>query len=274
MTDSATGTIGGLAAETCTVCGSHQGFTIWPGDHPRESTSCRACASTSRYRSIARGLLRAIDALTGVSSLSLAGLPAKADRTLRIFDTQRPFDLAPRCAYAGPVFLDRLPWITVTLSAYDPSLPPGAVIDHNTTMQNLESLTFPDNCFDIVVTSDVMEHVRLDDRAHREIARVLVPGGVYVFTVPHFREEYDTLVRVAVRDPDDPTRDKYVLEPEYHGSAYPNEGPVLSYRAYGTAIDDSLRALGFDVEYTDADFPELGIRKTELFYCTLGEATP
>ena len=33
---------------------------------------------------------------------------------------------------------------------------------------------------DLVVTSDVMEHVRLDDKAHREIHRVLADGGVYV----------------------------------------------------------------------------------------------
>src|SRR5437016_14407750 len=61
----------------------------------------------------------------------------------------------------------------------------------HTTNKNIEQLTFPDNSFDIVITSDVMEHVRLDERAHQEIQRVLKPGGIYLFTVPHFGDKSD-----------------------------------------------------------------------------------
>ena len=42
---------------------------------------------------------------------------------------------------------------------------------------------------------------------------------------------------------------------------------ALSYRSFGTDIDEDLNALGFDVEYTKRDMPELGIMNTELFYC-------
>lgn len=38
--------------------------------------------------------------------------------------------------------------------------------------------------FDLVVASEVLEHVADDGAAAREIARVLKPGGVFVFSVP------------------------------------------------------------------------------------------
>jgi len=128
------------------------------------------------------------------------------------------------------------------------------------------ALPFADASFDVVVTSDVMEHVRLDDLAHREIRRVLKPGGFYVFTVPHFRDR-ETLVRVRIVDPDDPAKDVDVLPREYHGDANSEDGRALAYRGFGTDLDDTLRSLGFDVAYTKEDFPELGILNTELFLC-------
>lgn len=44
-----------------------------------------------------------------------------------------------------------------------------------------ESLPFEDESFDIVYCCDVLEHVNDLDAVIRESARVLVPGGVYIF---------------------------------------------------------------------------------------------
>ncbi len=46
------------------------------------------------------------------------------------------------------------------------------------------SLPLARHCFDAVVASDVLEHIADDRLAVAEIARVLVPGGVFVFSVP------------------------------------------------------------------------------------------
>jgi len=127
------------------------------------------------------------------------------------------------------------------------------------------------NSFDLVITSDVMEHVRLDNEAHQEIRRVLKPGGVYLFTVPHFRHERNTMVRVEIVDPADPTKDQFVMEKEYHGDANSEDRRALSYRAYGTDLDDLLNELGFTVDYCIEDFPEIGIMNTELFFCRLSK---
>ena len=251
----------------CNICGAQTLFFYTDPALYRESLTCGECLTTSRYRSIARGILRAVKELTGISADSLAELSAiKPDVRLRVYDTQPSF-YVPTNAYPIPDLLAICSWIDVQLSLYQPEKPFGKVLGPNLTNQNLEALTFPDNSFDIVITSDVMEHIRLDDLAHKEIHRILKPGGIYLFTVPHFRHQFQTYYRVAVTDPSDPSKDIYLTEKEYHGNVNsPGEG-ALSYRSYGTDLDKTLNALGMGVEYTKEDFPETGIMNTELFYC-------
>jgi SAM-dependent methyltransferase len=50
-------------------------------------------------------------------------------------------------------------------------------------VMDAENLEFPDHSFDLVCGSSVLHHLDLD-AAYREIARVLVPGGVGVFFEP------------------------------------------------------------------------------------------
>ncbi|MDP2203187.1 MAG: class I SAM-dependent methyltransferase [Methylicorpusculum sp.] len=167
-----------------------------------------------------------------------------------------------------PDLLKASGWIDVKLSQFKPKRKLGEVLSKGVTNQNLECLTFPDGSLDIVITSDVMEHVRLDDRAHREIYRVLKPGGIYLFTVPHDRSWEKTLTRVQVTDPDDSTNDVHLLEPEYHGDTNSDEGGgVLAYRTYGRDIEEYLSVLGFEVGYCREDMPDVGIMNTELYYC-------
>lgn len=48
-----------------------------------------------------------------------------------------------------------------------------------------EGLPFPDAAFDAVVAIEVLEHTRAPYRVLGEIAHVLRPGGVFVFSVPN-----------------------------------------------------------------------------------------
>ncbi|MCU0513915.1 MAG: class I SAM-dependent methyltransferase [Anaerolineae bacterium] len=50
---------------------------------------------------------------------------------------------------------------------------------------NLYHLPYPDNSFDAVILSEILEHVDDDVRGLREAFRVLRPGGVVAITVPH-----------------------------------------------------------------------------------------
>lgn len=49
---------------------------------------------------------------------------------------------------------------------------------------DLRDLPFDDNSFDCVYASHVLEHIKEDDRALSEIARVLTPSGIAVLPVP------------------------------------------------------------------------------------------
>lgn len=48
-------------------------------------------------------------------------------------------------------------------------------------------LPFPDQTFDVVLATDVIEHLEDDAKALREIARVLKKGGLAIITVPAFK---------------------------------------------------------------------------------------
>ncbi|MFB9566756.1 class I SAM-dependent methyltransferase [Saccharopolyspora hordei] len=45
-------------------------------------------------------------------------------------------------------------------------------------------LPFPDGHFDVVIASEIMEHIPEDEKAMREMVRVVKPGGRVVVTVP------------------------------------------------------------------------------------------
>jgi len=250
----------------CNICGEETKFYFDDPALVRESLACASCRSTSRYRSIARGILRAFEELRGVKASSIAALSTMPFAPkLRLYDTQTPFRY-DNCAYPIPELLRGNGSIDLSLSLHKPGMAPGAAIEPGVTNQNLEALTYPDASFDLIVTSDVMEHVRLDDRAHGEIRRVLAPGGVYVFTVPHLRDR-TTMRRVEIADPADPSKDVFVMEKEYHGDANSEDHRALAYRAYGTDLDETLQRLGFEVQYEKVDVPENAILNTELFYC-------
>jgi hypothetical protein len=255
-------------AGRCNVCGWRTKFVFSDPALYRESLNCVHCLTTSRYRSMARGLLEAVRRLAGVRAASLAQLPGvPRERRLSVYDTQVPFD-AGASAYPIPTLLERCSWIDLSVSTWKPGRPAGEALGPRTTNQDLERLTFADASFDVVLTSDVMEHVRLEQRAHEQVRRVLKPGGIYLFTVPHFRDR-TTIDRVKIVDPADPSRDVDVLPREYHGDANAEDGRALAYRSFGTDLDGKLRGLGFEVEYTKRDFPENGILNTELFFCTV-----
>jgi SAM-dependent methyltransferase len=70
-------------------------------------------------------------------------------------------------------------------SHYYPETPSGQVNpESGYRSENIECLSFARESFDLFITQDVMEHIFNPERAFKEIARVLKPGGAHVFTVP------------------------------------------------------------------------------------------
>jgi ubiquinone/menaquinone biosynthesis C-methylase UbiE len=61
----------------------------------------------------------------------------------------------------------------------------GHLPDITLTRGNIYHLPFPDNYFDAVILSEILEHIDDDVAGLREVRRVLKPGGVVAITVPN-----------------------------------------------------------------------------------------
>ncbi|MDA8412920.1 MAG: class I SAM-dependent methyltransferase [Desulfobacteraceae bacterium] len=114
------------------------------------------------------------------------------------------------------------------------------IVNNGVRNENLERLTFPDNHFDVVITSEVLEHVAKFDDALQEIRRVLKPGGYHVFTVPVDWELPASRERVTI-DANGPV---HVLPPIFHGDTIRDEG-ILVFRDFGSDVLDVLTRDGF-----------------------------
>jgi SAM-dependent methyltransferase len=106
-------------------------------------------------------------------------------------------------------------------SQYWPDLPPGAQRD-GVRCEDVTSLTFADASLDVFVTQDVFEHVLDAERGFAEIARVLRPGGVHVFTVPWCWWQ-PTLVRAR----GGPGGIEHLEPPEYHANPVDPAGSLV-----------------------------------------------
>lgn len=251
----------------CNVCGTDTGlFYDFPDvslrhEHGigllRETLACRACGASMRDRQMAHGLLRVVETCAGC-------LPGKL-RDLRAIRSDLPgkLDMLDTDSFSSinRAMRGMLGYIH---SQYQPEQPNGGVLPDGSINVNLMSMPFDTGSLDIVMTSDVMEHVEDDELAHREIHRCLRVGGAYIFTVP-----YDPCL-MATRRLSQRTgvgKPNFILRRQVHGDPLSNSG-VLAHRIYGQQFQDELRALGFDVTFLNIDDFTAGIYGGDLFIAT------
>lgn len=114
--------------------------------------------------------------------------------------------------------------------------------------ENLEDLTFENESFDLVVTQDVMEHLYQPEKAFKEIARVLRPGGAHIFTVPLVNKHKPSEKWAIQGHNDEPV---FLKTPEFHGNPIdPNGSPVTMH-------------WGFDITHFIAEACEM---ESEIFH--------
>jgi hypothetical protein len=223
----------------------------------RETLNCRACGASMRDRQLAHGLLRVIEGLSGSPSDAWRDLRAlrRASRPeFKILDTDS-FSAISGILRGAPGYRH---------SQYRPDLPNGAVLPDGSLNVDLMSIPVETGSLDIILTSDVMEHIEDDRRAHREIHRCLRVGGVYIFTVP-----YDPCL-MATRRLTQATTDgapSFILRRQAHGDPLSSTG-ILAHRIYGTEFQHELRAIGFSVKFLHLDIPAHGIYGGDLFVLT------
>jgi SAM-dependent methyltransferase len=92
--------------------------------------------------------------------------------------------------------------------------------------EDLSAMTFADMTFDLFVTSDVFEHVLNAEKAFFEIARVLKPGGMHIFSMPWYPEKATSVRRAVLRDSGEI---EHLLEAVYHGNPIDKSGSLVTY---------------------------------------------
>ena len=105
------------------------------------------------------------------------------------------------------------------------------------------NLSYPDAGFDLVITSDTLEHVPDIDRALRETLRVLRPGGTHLFTVPVV---WDRATRQRARLEGGVLT--HLLPPSHHGAAAEGKSDFLVFYEFGADLVDRCRSAGFEIE--------------------------
>jgi hypothetical protein len=151
-------------------------------------------------------------------------------------------------------------------SQYYPNKPFGSFID-GFRNEDLENQTFENELFDIVITSDVMEHVYNPEMAFKEIARTLKIGGSHIFTVPIINKHKKTEVWATLGENGAPN---FLKTPEFHGNPVdPNGSPVTMHWGYDI-VDFIKKASGLDTDIVALYEKELGImgEYNEVFVTT------
>jgi SAM-dependent methyltransferase len=197
----------------------------------RESLICVLCRANLRVRLLARAVL---DRLQLPDAASLLGR-MRSDARFAIYEA------ATWNAFRD----DRLTSLPNYVSSeYIDGARPGDVVD-GVMNQDLERLTFESAAFDIVITSEVLEHVADLERALSEIRRVLKPGGLHVFTVPVDTDQARSRERAQLAD----GKIVHLLPAIYHGDSRRPQG-ILAFRDFGRDVADYLSRPGFACERT------------------------
>lgn len=243
--------VAGGRVERCSVCGKIRPMLyyrriipkrlveLW-GLSPRqavalahkESDFCSACGAKLRARRIAWLLLGLYPVGGPGSTTRAASLRAwsrdPAIRQLRVAEINRVDGLHE--ALVG------LPNFEAT--DYIPGAAPGAVVD-GVRNEDLCRLTYPDASFDLIVTSETLEHVPDLGKALTEIHRVLAPGGRHVFTAPVAPWEPKTFPRARLRADGEV---EHITAPVHHPAG---DSGYLVFTELGMDFPDLLRVTGF-----------------------------
>lgn len=173
----------------------------------RDFYVCRGCGSVPRHRALVAALERF----------------APTWRELRVHESSPSAAIAQFLKRSCPKY---------SASQYLPDVPRGTR-RNGVRSEDLSCLTFPDESLDILVTSDVFEHVLEPDLAFAEIARVLKPGGMHIFTMPWYPENKTTVQRVRKLSPREVKRTgkviEYLEEPVYHGNPVDDSGSIVTF---------------------------------------------
>ncbi len=157
---------------SCLVCGRWGEHRREEGRPLRETYKCAHCQASLRYRAQAEVVLRCLGGRSVRSIAELVDVPRF--RSLVIYEP----------GFIGPFRRYFRGLRRYTQSRYEPGRAKGERLGPGLENQDLMDLTFADDQFDLVISSDIFEHVRKPLEAFSEVHRVLKKGGMHIFSIP------------------------------------------------------------------------------------------
>lgn len=211
----------------CTICGHVGDFPRGEHRSLRESYACPNCRFTLRWRDQA-GVI--VDEFGRGQAISLDQLVERG--LLNDISIYEP-------ALRGP-FVARLKGLQSYVRSYfRPDEPLGEVSSDGVRNEDLTRLTFDDNSFDLIITSDVMEHLPDIEKAFAETLRVLRPGGIHVFSIPN---DYPLPDRTEARARMEQGTLVHLKPERYHNAG--DGTKCLVFTDYGSDLSEMIHALG------------------------------
>ena len=185
----------------CPICGKSSRRFLRSGVVPRDDAQCVHCGSLERHRLLWFFVTKKTDLFNGCR--------------------KRVLHVAPEACLESR-FKDRLGQDYLTADLFDPK----AMVK-----MDISAIDYPDETFDVIYCSHVLEHVPDDRKAMREFCRTLKRSGWSILLVPITSEK-------TYEDPS-------ITSPEERLRIFGQEDHV---RNYGPDYVDRLREAGFEVE--------------------------
>jgi SAM-dependent methyltransferase len=220
----------------CDSCSKPSFFRSW-NENFRETGLCILCGSKSRQRQIA-----------SVASAVYRNNPeyhCLAKNDLKLYNLESNHSL-------HRIMKDKPGYFS---SEYlGPEYHPGQVVD-GVRHEDAHQLSYDDCSFDLVISSDVWEHLSDPYTAHQEIFRVLKPGGHHIFTIPFYQASILDETRSLVNNAGEV---EHILEPIYHVDPLSDDG-ILVYSVFSIETLVKLKYLGFHTTLHKLYSPARGI---------------
>ena len=233
---------GGLRCGTCGFAGApRQRDALWPelveqwGLTPqwarwfdeREGSCCVRCGSSRRSAQLASAIVRTINASVGTSASCLSAL----------FRDRRARDLAiAEINSAGNLHRYLARCRGLRYSEFGSR-------DAGIGSEDLTRLSYADESFDLVITSDTLEHVpERRSCAARDAARAQARRGACLHDAGGQRPT-DAPARRAARQPA-----RAPVPPSYHGAPGTRASDFLVFHEFGADFTERCRAAGFALE--------------------------
>jgi SAM-dependent methyltransferase len=225
----------GMTPAFCILC-RRFGRHLVRGPNLREEVACSSCGCSTRQRQVTLALVAAMLRRSGPLRIWSAECTGVAHDLLRAH-------------FAGSVHE------YFGTGYFGQQHVPGELVG-GIRHEDLQHCSFADDSIDFVLTSDVLEHVPDPYRAHREIHRVLRPGGSHIFTVP-FHEGQAASDQTRARLREDGSIE-HLVAPLFHHDPLSPSG-ALVFTIFAAEMLGKLGKLGFLVESYRLWNPVLGL---------------